>query len=82
MHPELDRPARVLAAKAKVTDRLVHQCGHCKTCHYVEGEGIRALTPAELFDLHMVVPEMMAAAERDVYPPSKTPAGTLRLGSR
>lgn len=79
MHRELAAPAQVAATKAKVTERLVHICGRCKTCHYDEGETIRALSPVELFSLHLAFPQAMAQIERTVYPPSRTPAGTLTI---
>lgn len=81
MHPELAAPGEALAARAGVTDRLVHVCGHCKTCHYAEGDGVRALTPAELFDLHVAFPATMARMEMTAFPESSTPAGTITIAA-
>lgn len=58
---------------------MVHVCGACKSCHYQHGDGLRPLTPAELFSLHMSFPKGLDAATKVHAPSSTTPAGTLIL---
>ncbi|MBA4192236.1 MAG: hypothetical protein C0467_30065 [Planctomycetaceae bacterium] len=80
MWRNLEAHADRLRRESGNTKVMVHVCGACKTCHYKEGDSIRALTPAEMLVLHIEVPRTLGAIQAGDCDPIGNQMGTIVFG--
>ena len=78
---ELGEDTAKRMAESGIDKRLVHLCGVCKTLHYAHGEGLRLLTPAEIFELEVRIPKALRAAKATAAVPG-VDCGILTIGNR